>query len=214
MKNRDSLLQELTLSNLQLTNDLKQGFQEIATVAVQQAATNISKCFSTSVKAPSPNIHLIDAVDVAMTLESIEASERVTAVTQAFLGTGISGEAVLLFTDASMSQLSQLMLEREAVDDHQQAELVLEMASLLNGTCVHGICGQLDIGVMLKHPVLFGQHRLVSELLGSDQLPWQKTLAIELNYKFEGLDITCDLLVLFHQDSLTSLFNQLSYLID
>jgi len=67
---------------------------------------------------------------------------------------------------------------------------------------------------MLKHPVLFGQHRLVSELLGSDQLPWQKTLAIELNYKFEGLDITCDLLVLFHQDSLASLFNQLSYLVD
>ena len=202
------------MSSLQLTNSLKLGFQEIATVAVQQAAANISKCFSTCVHAPAPNIHLIDAMDVAMTLESIEASEQVTAVTQAFLGAGISGEAVLLFTDASMSQLSQLMLEREAVDDHQQAELVLEMASLLNGTCIHGICSQLDIGVMLKHPVLFGQHRLVSELLGSDQLPWQKTLAIELNYKFEGLDITCDLLVLFHQDSLASLFNQLSYLVD
>jgi chemotaxis protein CheY-P-specific phosphatase CheC len=202
------------MSNIQLTPDLRSGLQEVANVAVAQAAENISRSFSARVQRPIPNIHLIEAVDVTMTLGAIESADQVTAVTQAFYGAGISGEAVLLFTDASMDQLAELMLDQAAGDDRQQAELVLEMASLLNGSCIHGICNQLDLGVMLKHPVLFGQHKLVSDLLGKDKLPWQKTLAIELNYTFQGLAITCDLLVLFHEDSLASLFDKLSYLID
>ena len=201
------------MSVIELNEDLRDGLQEIANVAVGMAGDKIARSFSTFVEIPIPKIHLIESSDVVMTLGAIEATERVTAVAQPFYGRGISGEAILLFTDASLVQLAQLMDHREAGGDHQQAELVLEMASLLNGSCIHGICSQLDIDVMLKHPALYGQHQALLDLLSGDALPWQKTLAVELNYAFEGFDITCDLVILFHEDSLPFLFKQLEFLI-
>ncbi len=202
------------MTAVELDEDIRDGLQEVTNIAVGLAADKIARCFSTFVKMPIPNIHFIEAADISMTLGAIGSGDQVTAVAQPFYGHGVSGEAVLVFTDASMDQLSRLMVDHGAGDDHQQAELVLEMASLLSGACIQGICSQLDIGVLIKHPELFGQHESVEDLLSVEMLPWKQTLAIELNYAFEGFDITCDLIVLFHESSLEGLFNQLSFLLE
>ena len=107
---------------------------------------------------PILSVHLLEAVDILMTLTAVEAGDRITAVTQPFFGNGISGEALLIFTDASMQELSKLMGYQRAIHDHQQVELVLEMSSLLNSSSIQGICSQLDISILLKHPSLLGQH--------------------------------------------------------
>jgi chemotaxis protein CheY-P-specific phosphatase CheC len=146
-----------------------------------------------------------------MALSNTVGDNEVVAVTQPFYGIGISGEALLLVTDSSLSDLSKLMAY-DAADC--EAELMLELASLLNGSCVHGFCEQLDIPVMLKHPVLYGQHYAIADLLREEQLPWQRTLAIELNYSFEGLAINCDLVLLFHEASLPKLFGQMALLLE
>jgi chemotaxis protein CheY-P-specific phosphatase CheC len=201
------------MTMVELNEDIRDGLQEIANVAVGQTADKIARSFSTFVKMPIPQVHMLESADIMMTLGVIESEERVTAVTQAFYSNGINGEALLLFSDASMQQLSELMHHDGVPDDQQQAELVLEIASLLNGSCIQGICGQLDLIVLLKHPELFGQHESLAELLRKDRLPWDRTLAIELNYAFEGYDITCDLVVLFNEDSLASLFEKLEFLV-
>ena len=72
----------------------------------------------------------------------------------------------------------------------------------------------LDISVLLKHPELLGHHASLTDILSKAKFPWKKTLAIELNYAFEDYNITCDLIILLHEDSLPSLFNQLSFLIE
>ncbi len=203
------------MSNTDFNEDIRDGIQEVTNVAVGEAADKIARSFSTFVNIPIPSVHLLDAVDVSMALGAIESSARVTAVTQPFFGSGISGEALLIFTDASMSELSQLMGYQSSVgDDHQQIELVLEMASLLNGSCIHGICSQLDISVLLKHPTLLGQHTSLDDILSNSEFPWNQTLAIELNYAFEDYNITCDLIILFHEGSLESMFRQVNFLLD
>ena len=202
------------MSNSEFNEDLRDGIQEITNVAVGAAADKMARSFSTFVKIPIPRVHLLDAADIMMALTTVESGARVTAVTQPFFGRGISGEALLIFTDASMVELSQLMGYQAANDDHQQVELVLEMASILNGSCIQGICSQLDIGVLLKHPTLLGQHTSLTDILSRSRFPWRQTLAIELNYTFEDYDITCDLIILFHEDALSSLFNQVNFLIE
>lgn len=202
------------MPDLELTEDLRDGIQEISNVAVGEAADKIARSFSTFVKMPIPTVHLVEAADIMMALSAVEQGQRVTAVTQPFFGTGLSGEALLIFTDASLNDLTQLMGYQIVHDDHQQVELVLEMASLLNGSCIHGICGQLDISVLLKHPSMLGQHASLTEILSDTQFPWHQTLAIELNYAFEDYDITCDLIILFHEDSLPRMFEQVDFLIN
>lgn len=202
------------MPSVEFNEDLRDGIQEIANVAVGAAADKIARSFSTFVQIPIPRVHLLAAADIMMALSAVETGARVTAVTQSFFGSGISGEALLIFTDASMHDLSQLMGYREANDDHQQVELVLEMASLLNGSSIQGICSQLDISVLLKHPTLLGQHTSLSDILSSAKFPWQQALAIELNYAFEAYAITCDLIILVHEQSLPSLFTQVNFLIE
>lgn len=202
------------MSELGFNEDLRDGIQEVANIAVGMAADKVARSFSTFVKLPIPSVHVIEAADILMALSAVESADKVTAVTQPFYGSNMSGEALLLFTDASMEDLSQLMGYGGLTNDHQKVELVLEVASLLNGSCIHGICSQLDITVLLKHPVVLGQHTSLGDILNSSQFPWHETLAIELNYAFENYDITCDLIILFHEDSLPSLFRQVNYLIE
>lgn len=202
------------MPKLNLSEDLRDGIQEISNIAVGEAADKIARNFSTFVKIPIPKVNLVEAADIMMALSAVEQGARVTAVTQPFFGAGVSGEALLIITDASMSELSQLMGYQTTYSDHQQIELVLEMASLLNGSCIQGLCEQLDISVLLKHPSMLGQHSSLKEILTEMRFPWHQTLAIELNYSFEGYNITCDLLILFHEDSLAALFRQLDFLIN
>ena len=194
--------------------DIRDALQEIANVAVGEAADKIARSFSTFVQIPIPSVHLIEAADIMMALTAIESGEQITAVTQPFFGHGISGEALLLFTDASMSELSQLMGYNETCDDHKQVELVLEMASLLNGSCIRGICSQLDIDVLLKHPSLLAQHTSLNDIVSDQRFPWSHTLAIEINYHFEDYSIACDLVILLHENSLDGLFRQVNCLLD
>ncbi len=202
------------MSNYTFSEDIRDGIQEISNIAVGSAADKIARSFSTFVHIPIPRVHLLESADIMMALGAVENEARVTAVTQPFFGSGISGEALLIFTDASMAALSELMGYKQIEDDHQHIELVLEMASLLNGSCIQGICSQLDIDVLLKHPSILGQHTSIQSILQQQEFPWEQTLAIELNYCFEGFDITCDLIILVHEGSLPTLFRQVSFLLD
>jgi chemotaxis protein CheC len=202
------------MSNIEFNEELRDGIQEITNVAVGQAADMMARSFSAFVELPIPKVHLLESADIIMALTAVSAQSSITAVTQPFFGSGISGEALLIFTDASMKELSQLMGYTSSEDDHQQVELVLEMASLLNGSCIQGICTQLEINVLLKHPSLLGQHTLLSDILDLTAFPWKETLAIELNYTFEKFNITCDLIILLHENSLPSFFRKIQFLID
>lgn len=201
------------MSAIAFNEDIRDGIQEIANVAVGLAAENIAKSFSTFVELPIPQVHIIEAADIQMALGSVFSGEALTAVTQPFYGNGLSGEALLLCTDASMEALSSLMGYGKE-HQHKELELVLEIASLLNGTCIMGFCNQLDISVLLKHPEVYGQHASLADIFRHQSFPWKQTLAIELNYAFEGYDISCDLILLFHEDSLSSLFEKIQFLLE
>lgn len=197
----------------ELTEDLRDGFQEIANIAVGQTADKLARSFSAFVQMPIPRVHLLDSADVSMALTALDGDSVVTAVTQAFFGDGISGEALMLFIDAGAGDLSALLGYAPARSDEEQCERVLEMASLLAASCIHGVLAQLNVDALIAHPVLLGRHRNLREMFGEQQFPWDRTLALELNYGFEGYAVRCDLVLLFHQQALPALFGKLELLL-
>jgi hypothetical protein len=62
--------------------------------------------------------------------------------------------------------------------------------------------------------VVLGQHRKISELIATNTKKWKKTLAIEISYSIENYSIRCDLLLLFTEESVATLNNKISYLLD
>lgn len=202
------------MAHLQFNDDIKDAIQEITNVAVGLAADKVARCFSTFVKLPIPRVHLVEAADIAMAMAAIGSGTRVTAVAQPFYGDRVSGEALLLFSDASLDELAKLMGYDEQDSSTHQLELVLEMASILNGACVQGVFSQLEIDLLLKHPHVISHDKALGEMLEDRVFPWKTTLALELNYGFEGYNIECDLIILMHESCLPALFDTIELLLD
>lgn len=201
------------MSQIEFSEELRDAFTEIANIAVGQTADKVARSFSAFVVMPIPRVHLLESADILMALTAVDGEESVSAVTQPFYAAGISGEALLLFGNSKRSDLSKLMGYEDTDDEREQLEHMLELASLLNGSCIQSVLAQLEIDVLIGYPVVLGLSKSLTDMFSGHKFPWDKTLAIELNYTFEGFSTTCDLVLLFHQNALPTLFTKLEVLL-
>lgn len=195
-----------------LSEDERDCYQEITNVAMGQAADRLARLLNVYVVLPIPNVNIIEINEFNMTLEAIEKTASISAVCQGFIGSGIAGEALLIFNDASFEDIARLMKYDGELDDAAQLEVLMDVANVLNGACIQGIGEQLDINFNQGHPVVLGQHCKIADLIKEPR--WQSTLAIEINYTIENHNVNCDLLLLFEEESFKHLNRLISYLLD
>lgn len=188
--------------------------QEISNVAMGQAADLLARLLNVFVKLPVPRVNLLEVSELEMALTLTEQANTYSAVCQGFIGSGICGEALLIFSDSSFTDIAKLLKYTGEIDRTVELELLMEVASILVGACTNGIAQQLDTTFSQGHPVVLGQHVKVSELIKANAKRWKKTMAIEITYEIENYNISCDLLLLFTEDSLENLNKRLSYLMD
>jgi len=198
---------------LTLNEEQRDCYQEITNVAMGQAADLLARLLNVYVILPIPNVNLLEVTELQMALSALEGTNSVSAVCQGFIGAGISGEALLIFNDASFEDIARLMDFEGEVDNNTEVELLTDVASILNGACLNGIAQQLDVNFSLGHPVVLGQHCNISDLMKAENKQWKKALAIEINYQIKDHNIDCDLLLLFTEDSLLSLNHRISFLL-
>jgi chemotaxis protein CheC len=203
--------QVMTMS---LTEDQRDCYQEITNVAMGQAADRLARLLDVYVILPIPKVNMISASELHMALADTALNDNVSAVCQGFIGSGIAGEALLVFNDASFSDLAQIMNYKGPLDQHGELELLMDVSSVLIGACVHGIGEQIEVSFNQGHPVVLGQHCQVADLVKSGNHQWSQTLAIEIHYEIENLNISCDLLLLFTEDSVAKINQQVDYLLD
>ncbi len=186
--------------------------QEIANVAMGRAGDLLARLLGAFVKLPGPKVRMIEGSDLHMRLSAIEASTAVSAVCQGFIGAGIAGEAMLTFSESSFADIATLMRHEGEIDDNAELELLMDISNILIGACLKGIADQLDISFSQGHPIILGRHVNISELLDYDTSRWNRTLAIEIEYRIENRNIDCDLMLLFSEDSLDALHERTSFL--
>jgi len=204
----------MTTSLASLSEDQRDCYQELTNVAMGQAADRLARLLNAYVILPIPKISMIENSDLNMAIQGAHADSRVSAVCQGFIGSGIAGEAMLLFNDTSFASLASLMKYKGPLNKQSELELLMDTASVLIGACIHGIGEQLEINFNQGHPVVLGQHCDVEELLKQGQNSWNKTLAIEIHYTIEHVNIECELLLLFTENSVRTLNKKIDYLLD
>lgn len=206
--------QEEEAEFLPLDPDIRDCYQEITNIAMGRAGDHLARIFNVFVHLPIPNVNLIEVSELHMLLSDVESHERVTAVCQGFVGAGIQGEALCILSDSSFDDVAKILSVSDAVDDQKQLELLMDAASILIGTCLSGIAEQLDVAFSQGHPVVLGQHRNISEIIGSKKLKWRRTLAIEISYGLEGYNVQCDLVLLFTEASMVTMNYKLAHLLE
>lgn len=198
---------------IEIDVDIHDIYQEIANIAMGQAAKLLAKLLGVFVILPVPRVALLEASELHMALQLADDADTFSAVCQGYIGDGISGEALLIFNDSSFADIAKLMKYQGELNDAIEVELLMDIATILIGACLKGIGDQLDMNFSQGHPVVLGQHCQVPELIKASSR-WKKTLAIELNYKIENYNIDCDLLLLFTEDTIKTLNDKIAYLAD
>jgi chemotaxis protein CheY-P-specific phosphatase CheC len=199
---------------LRFSSEQRDCLQEISNVAMGQAGDNLARLLDAFVVLSIPHVEMLSPADIAMALNALKGSATVSGVCQGFLGGGLAGEAMLIFNDASFTDLAQLLRYDDEIDTHTEHELLMDAANVLTGACLKGIAEQLDVEFSFGPPLLLGQHLCIDELLSNTNKNWTQALVIEINYRIENYNINCDLLLILTEDSLERLLGKVNYLLN
>lgn len=188
--------------------------QEIANVAMGRASDLLARLLRVFVTQPVPRVAFIAPSELHMAISAASNSRTYSAVCQGFTGSGIAGEALLLFADTSFQSIAELLHYDDVDTSSLNVEVLMDISSILFGAFLKGIGDQLDLKLGLGHPTVLGQHQLITELLEHHSSRQQQLLCIEIGYALEDRNIRCDMLVMLTEDSLPFLEQRLEYLVD
>jgi chemotaxis protein CheY-P-specific phosphatase CheC len=191
--------------------DLHDYLQEVANVAMGRAADLLARLLNVFIKLPVPKVNKIARSELSMALSAVATQETYSAVCQGFTGSGVAGEALLLFADSSFEDMARLLNYEMDETASMEVEVLMDMSSILFGAFLKGMSDQMDLHLGLGHPTVLGKHRQIAQLVEHHSQCQEQLLAIEINYAAEGYAIDCDLMVLFTEDSLPKLTEILQY---
>ena len=175
--------------------------QEIANVAMGRAASLLAGVIHDGVELSIPRVNLLARSELRMLLAAV-GHRGVSAVSQGFIGAGISGETLLFFDDAHVPSLARAIDYESDERDNMLREVLMEVGNVLAGAFLKGLSEQLDIKLSQSHPQLSLHNP--REGLSEPALP-EKTLAIELSYNIGYEHIHCDQLLLLTEGSIDPL---------
>ncbi len=189
---------------------LSQVYQEIANIAMGQAADLLAQHLEAFVVLPVPSVGIIEASELQMMLQSVGDSEHTSAVFQGFIGEGIAGEGLLIFDRANFEDIARMLKFEGKIDRNVEIELMMDIACILIGTFLKAYFQILDVQFSQSHPKLLARNQ-IRDLTRPKEIPWNKTLSIEINYGVEGHELDCELLILFAEDSIEHMDSRVTY---
>ncbi|SBS26541.1 Sensor histidine kinase RcsC [Marinomonas spartinae] len=207
---RHSIPSDFDLDNFSVSDCL----QEVSNVAMGRAASVLADMLNVFIKLPVPSVHILEVSELQMALDYTNRGASFSAVSQGFVGAGVALEALLIFNDASFSDMAKLLGASGNLENTKEIELLMDVASVLVGPYMDALGKQMDIDFSYGHPSLLGQHVKMDSLISAKKAQWKRTLTVEIVYEVENYNICCDLLLLFTEDSVPVLEKRLSYLVE
>ena len=200
-------------NTVSLNEDMRDCLQEISNIAMGQAGDHLARLLNTFVVLSIPHVAILSPSEIAMAVQTVD-EDNVSGVCQGFIGGGLAGEVMLLFSDTSFTDLAKLMNFEEALNESTERELLVDSTNILVGALLRGIAEQLDIEFSFGPPAILGQNQKLDKLLMSKSVRWNQALVIEVNYRVEGYSVECDLLMVITENSIPRLFEKLECLLD
>lgn len=193
---------------------LNECLQEISNIAMGRAASVLADMLNVFIKLPVPRVNILEVSELQMALDYSVKDDSCSAVSQGFVGSGVAFETLLIFSDSSFPDMAKLLGMTETIDSVVEIELLMDVSSVLVGPFIDAFGKQLNIDFSHSHPALFAQHAKVADLVNIKKAKWKRTLVVEIVYEVENYQISCDLMMLFTEDSVSELENLLSYLVE
>ncbi|KND55724.1 Chemotaxis protein CheC inhibitor of MCP methylation [Candidatus Paraburkholderia kirkii] len=184
-----------------LNEDQRDALQEVANMAMGQAATRLSKLLGTFIELSVPRVRVVSVADASAALREMTGiTDTVTAVRQGFRS-DIKGEAIVLCKSGSVDQLCALVDDpytKSTYEATTRTELIFDVTTVLMGACVSCILGS-DIGL--------------DEVFQPAMLAWKTALLLEVNFALEEHSFRAHLVMLMAEDAIAHLNEALDALL-
>lgn len=203
-----------------LTEDQRDCLQEVVNVAMGQAGDSLARFLEVFVNLSVPRIRLVSRNELGGELEELVggAGTNVSGVSQGFYhvddGSGIRGEAIVVFTDSSFKEMADLLAYDDELTEAGERELLMDIANILNGACLTGIGEQIEKELAFSSPSLLGQHIPIGSLLEHEKLSWGHALLVEITYTLEDRSFTCTMFLLMPGESIEVMKGELDKLLE
>lgn len=181
-------------------------YQEIANVAMGRAGDGLARVLNAFIHLPVPQVKNISRAELDTRLKrAYEMESRI--ISQGFTGAGIAGEAMLTLPGDCFQPLAGLLGVEYKPTESVEVELLMDVANPLIGAFLQTFFKQLDIEFSCSAPVLLPAMKEMPE--GSAQ--WESTLSITIEYGLFEHGVSCELMLIFTEDSLPVLRKLSSY---
>ncbi|ASW02073.1 chemotaxis protein CheC [Paraburkholderia aromaticivorans] len=188
-----------------LTEDQRDALQEVANLAMGQAATRLARLLDAFIELSVPRVKVVAVSEAAQALREMTGIEdTVSAVRQGFRS-DIKGEALVICRSDSVEQLCALVSDpysRSAYETVSQQELVFDVANVLTGACVSCILDQLGRTPIFSAPGLLGEAMTLDEVFQPGVLQWEVALLVEVNFALEDQSFRAHLVMLMAEESI------------
>ncbi|OLL31939.1 chemotaxis protein [Burkholderia sp. SRS-W-2-2016] len=185
--------------------DQRDALQEIANLAMGQAATRLARLLDAFIELSVPRVRMVAVGDAAAALREMTGiDDTVSAVRQGFRS-DIKGEALVICRSDSIAQLCSLVNDpyaRSSYETISQRELMLDVANLLSGACVSSILDQLGRTPVFSAPGLLGEALSFDEVFQPGALHWDCALLVEVNFALENQSFRAHLVMLMAEESI------------
>jgi chemotaxis protein CheC len=188
-----------------LTEDRRDALQEVANLAMGQAATRLARLLDGFIELSVPRVKLVAVSDAADALREMTGiDDTVSAVRQGFRS-DIKGEALVICRSDGVEQLCALVNDpyaRSSYEAVSQKELMFDVANLLTGACVSSILDQLGRTPVFSAPGLLGDAMTLEEVFQPSVLQWEVALLVEVNFALEDQSFRAHLVMLMAEESI------------
>ena len=199
-----------------LTEDQRDALQEVANLAMGQAATRLALLLDAFIELSVPRVRVVAVREAASALREMTGiNEPVSAVRQGFRS-DIKGEALVICRSGSIEQLCSLVSDpyaKSAYEATTQEELVFDVANILTGACVSCILDQLGRTPVFSQPGLLGAAMSLDDVFQPNVLAWEVALLVEVNFALEDQSFRAHLVMLMAEDSIRHLSSALDALL-
>ncbi|MDE1180264.1 chemotaxis protein CheC [Paraburkholderia sp.] len=193
------------MSEANLTEDQRDALQEVANLAMGQAATRLAQLLDTFIELSVPRVRVVPVDGAAQALREMTGiRENVSAVRQGFRS-DIKGEALVICRSDGIGQLCALVNDPYAGSAYNavnEQELIYDVANILTGACVSCILDQLGRTPVFSAPGLLGSEMSLEEVFQPGVLAWEVALLVEVNFALEDQTFRAHLVMLMAEESI------------
>jgi chemotaxis protein CheC len=199
-----------------LNEDQRDALQEVANLAMGQAATRLARLLDTFIELSVPRVQVVEISKAAAALREMTGiQEAVSAVRQGFRS-DIKGEALVICRSGSIEQLCSLVNDpypRSAYEKVSQQEVIFDVANVLTGACVSCILEQLGRTPVFSAPGLLGESMSLDDVFQPGVLAWEVALLVEVNFALEDQSFRAHLVMLMAEESIRHMNDALDALL-